>query len=318
MQKIQRFGGAMITPVLLFAFNGIMIALSTFFQTEEIMGGLAAEGTFWSNIWAVIENGGWTLFDNMELLFVIGLPISLAKKANGRAVMESFVIYMTWNTFLNGILQTWNFGVDLGDTEAIGIKAIGGVTTLDTSIIGSIIVSAVAIYLHNRFYDTALPEWLGIFSGSSFVVILGFIVALPMAFLTAWIWPPIQEAIFQLQGFMASSGTAGVGIYFFLERILHPTGLHHFIYQPFVFGPAIVEGGLNAHWFDMLPELINYDGALREIAPEFGFTLHELPKTFAPIGIGTAFIATAKPEKRKKTMALVIPTAFTSIDSRIL
>ncbi|GMA43896.1 hypothetical protein GCM10025853_13530 [Tetragenococcus halophilus subsp. halophilus DSM 20339] len=44
------------------------------------MGGLAAEGTFWTDLWSVIEAGGWVVFDHMELLFVIGLPIGLAKK----------------------------------------------------------------------------------------------------------------------------------------------------------------------------------------------------------------------------------------------
>jgi len=317
MQKVQRFGGAMITPVLLLAFNGIMLAIATVFQNPDIMGSIAADGTFWKNIWGVIENGGWTVFNNMELLFVIGLPIGLAKKASGRAVMESFVIYMTWNTYLNAILKTWNFGVDLSDTNAIGIKAIGGVATLDTSIIGSILISAVAIYLHNRFYDTALPEWLGVFSGSSFVVILGFFAVLPLAFLTAWVWPPIQNAISQLQGFMASSGTPGIGIYVFLERILIPTGLHHFIYQPFDIGPAVVQGGTISYWFEHLSEIANSTGTLREAFPGAAFNFQNVSKVFAPIGIGTAFVATAKPENRKKTIALVVPTALTAILSGI-
>ncbi|AOF48691.1 alpha-glucoside-specific PTS transporter subunit IIBC [Tetragenococcus halophilus] len=317
MQKIQRFGGAMIVPVLLLAFNGIILALSTVFQNPDIVGSIATEGTFWSNIWGVIEEGGWTVFNNMELLFVIGLPISLAKKASGRAVLESFVIYMTWNTFMNAILETWNFGVDLSDPEAIGIKSIGGVTTLDTSIIGAILIAGVAIYLHNRFYDTALPEWLGVFSGSSFVVILGFIAALPLAFLAAWVWPPIQDGIAQLQGFMASSGTIGVGIYVFLERILIPTGLHHFIYQPFDLGPAVVQGGTISYWFEHLSEFANSTESLRELFPGGGFGLQNVSKVFAPIGIGGAFIATSKPENRQKTMALVIPTALTAILSGI-
>ncbi|GEQ49167.1 alpha-glucoside-specific PTS transporter subunit IIBC [Tetragenococcus koreensis] len=313
MQKIQRFGGAMITPVLLLAFNGIILALATVFQNPDIVGSIATEGSFWSNIWGVIEQGGWTVFDHMELLFVIGLPISLARKANGRAVMESFVIYMTWNTFLNAILQTWDFGVDLSNADAIGLKAIGGVTTLDTNIIGAIAISSVAIYLHNKFYDTVLPEWLGIFSGSSFVVILGFIVVLPLAFLTAWIWPPIQNVISQLQGALASSGTPGIGIYVFLERILIPTGLHHFIYQPFDLGPAVIPGGTIAYWFEHLSEIANTPGTLRDIFPEGAFNFHNYSKVFAPIGIGGAFIATSKPENRKKTLALVVPTALTAI-----
>ena len=313
MQKIQRFGGAMITPVLLFAFNGLMLALSIAFQNPDIVGSIANEGTFWNNIWSVIEQGGWVVFNHMEILFVLGLPIGLAKKAQARAALEAFVIYMTWNTFINAMMTTWNFGVDLTDAEGIGVKQIAGVITLDTNIIGAILISAVAIWLHNHFFDTPLPEWLGIFSGSSFVVILGFFLALPLAYLTAVIWPPIQELIFQLQGVMATSGTLGVGIYVFLEKILIPTGLHHFIYQPFEFGPAVVEGGLVARWFEMLPEIASFEGPLRQIFPAGGFFFQNASKLFYPIGIGAAFIATAKPEKRKQTLALIIPTALTAI-----
>lgn len=313
MQKIQRFGGAMITPVLLFAFNGLVLALSIAFQNERIVGGLAAEGTFWSNIWGVLEQGGWLVFNQLEILFVIGLPIGLAKKAQGRAALEAFVIYMLWNTFINAIMTTWNFGVDITNVDAIGVKEIGGIATLDTNLIGAIAVSALAIWLHNRFFDTRLPEWLGIFSGSSFIVILGFALVLPIAFLTAWVWPPIQNLIAQLQTIIASSGTAGVGIYVFLEKILIPTGLHHFIYQPFEFGPAIVEGGLVNYWFEMLPEITAFEGSLREIFPEGGFFFQNASKIFYPIGIGAAFVTTAKPEKRKQTLALIIPTALTAI-----
>lgn len=314
MQKIQRFGGAMIAPVLLFAFNSIVLAFAIVFQDPEIMGSLATEGTFWTDLWSVIEAGGWVVFDHMELLFVIGLPIGLAKKANARASLEAFIIYMTWNTFINAILQVWDFGVELGGTEEVlGVKAIGGVETLDTNIIGALLISGMVIWLHNKFYDTALPEWIGIFSGSAFVVIIGFIVTLPLAFLTAWLWPMLQGYMFQLQDLIAGSGTAGVGAFVFLERILIPTGLHHFIAQPFKYGPAVVDGGLTNFWFENLADISAYNGTLRDLVPQAGFGLNSMPKVFAPIGIGAAFIATAKPEQRKKTIALVLPTAVTAV-----
>ncbi|GFK24698.1 maltose/glucose-specific PTS system IIBC component [Tetragenococcus halophilus] len=277
------------------------------------MGGLAAEGTFWTDLWSVIEAGGWVVFDHMELLFVIGLPIGLAKKANARASLEAFIIYMTWNAFINAILQVWNFGVDLNDTEALGVKAIGGIETLDTNIIGALLISGMVIWLHNKFYDTPLPEWIGIFSGSAFVVIIGFFVTLPLAFLTAWLWPMLQGYMFQLQDLLAGSGTAGVGSFVFLERILIPTGLHHFIAQPFKYGPAVVDGGLTNFWFENLADISDYSGTLRDLVPQAGFGLNSMPKVFAPIGIGAAFIATSKPEQRKQTIALVVPTAVTAV-----
>lgn len=239
MQKVQRFGGAMFTPVLLFSFAGIMVGLSTLFMNQSIFGALAAEEGIWYKIWYMIQEGAWMVFRQMPLLFAIGLPIGLAKKQNARCVLEAFTIYVTFNYFLSAILKFWgtNFGVDfaaeVGGTS--GLANVCGIKTLDTGMLGALIISGVVVWIHNKYFDTELPEWLGIFSGSSFVVMIGFFVMIPMAFLFALGWPKIQEAMLFLQDFFKSSGTIGVGLYAFSEKILLPTGLHHFIYAPFEF-----------------------------------------------------------------------------------
>ena len=114
MQKLQRFGGAMFTPVLLFAFSGIILAIAIMLQNTLIVGDIATAGTMWANFWSIVESGGWTVFNQMELLFVIGLPLGLAKKASGRAALESVVVYMTFNNFVGKILDLMGptFGVD--------------------------------------------------------------------------------------------------------------------------------------------------------------------------------------------------------------
>lgn len=317
MEKLQRFGGAMFVPVLLFAFNGIILSLAIAFQNELIVGEIAATGTLWQEVWSIFESGGWTIFNNMELLFVIGIPLGLAKKASGRASLEAFVIYMTWNNFIAKMLELWgpSFGVDYSQEVGgvSGLKLIGGVKTLDTNLIGAIVIASLVVWIHNHFFEKKLPEWLGIFQGSSLVVIIGFLLMFPLALLTAWGWPSIQGVISQMQGFLAGSGTLGVGIYVFLERILIPTGLHHFIYQPFIYGPAVVEGGLERFWLENLSYFASTPGSLRSLFPGGGFGLHNVSKMFAPLGIGAALIATAKPEKRKQTIALIIPTALTAI-----
>ena len=99
---------------------------------------------------------------------------------------------------------------------------------------------------------------------------------------------------------MAGSGSIGVGLYVFLERILIPTGLHHFIYQPFEYGPAVVEGGLVPYWMEHLNEIASTSGNLRDIIPEAGFGFHNVSKVFAPIGIGTAFHRYCKTRKPKE------------------
>ncbi|MGX7150507.1 alpha-glucoside-specific PTS transporter subunit IIBC [Enterococcus ureasiticus] len=317
MEKVQRFGGAMFTPVLLFSFSGIMVALAIIFKNPMIVGNIANEGTVWYGVWSVLESGAWTVFNQMELLFVIGLPIGLAKKANARAAMEAFVIYLTCNYFISSMLEYFGpfFGVDFsqevgGDS---GMKLIAGIKTLDTGIIGAIFISAIVVWLHNRYFDTKLPDFLGIFQGSSLVVILGFFAMLPIAFLICLIWPKIQMGISSMQTFLASAGTFGVWLYTFLERILIPTGLHHFIYTPFVFGPAVVENGITKYWMAHLNEYAQTTTPLKQLFPQGGFALHGNSKIFASPGIAAAFYFTAKPDKRKKVLAILIPVTLTAV-----
>lgn len=317
MQKIQRFGGAMFTPVLLFAFAGITVGLSTLFMNEQIFGALADPDGAWYKVWNVIQEGGWTVFRNMPLIFVVGLPIGLAKKQNARACLEALVVYLTFNYFLSAILTNWgpSFGVDF-TAEAgngTGITTVAGIKTLDMGMIGAILISAIVVWLHNRFFDTKLPEFLGIFRGSTFVYVLGFLAMLPTAFLAALIWPKVQYGIASLQTFLASSGVVGVGIYSFLNRILIPTGLHHFINTPFLYDNVIVDGGIVSDWMLHLNEFAASEQPLIDLFPQGGFALYGMTKLFGSVGIALAFYTTARREKKKTVAGLMIPTTLTSI-----
>ena len=88
----------------------------------------------------------------MELLFVLGLPIALAKTAQARAVLEAGMIYLTFNYFVASILSIWgdtfgvDYSVDLSEGAGTGLKMIAGIKTLDTGIFGAIIISAIVVW----------------------------------------------------------------------------------------------------------------------------------------------------------------------------
>lgn len=317
MQKLQRFGGAMITPVLLFAFFGIVVGLTTFFKQDLIFGSLAAPDHMFYQVMDVIQSGGWTVFNQINLLFAIGLPIGLAHKQQGRAAMESFVIYMVFNYFLNGMLGYWggNFGVDFSqEAEAgTGLAEVAGVKTLDTGMIGALIIAGIAIYLHNRYFDAKLPDWLGTFRGSPVIVAIGFVVMLPVALIFMIVWPQIQLGIESLQNFLANSGLFGVWLFAFLERLLIPTGMHHLLAMPFQHDSIVVNGGILNSWVNQLSDFAASNESLSTLFPEGGFTMYGLSKIFAPIGISAAFIQTAKPEKKQEIIGLMVPIALTAI-----
>ena len=317
MQKIQKFGGAMFTPVLLFAFAGIVIGIGTLFTTETIMGSLAAPSSMWYKCWNVLLQGGWTVFNQLPLLFVVGLPIGMAKKQNARCCMEALVLYLTFHYFLSTILSQWGgvFGVDfaqeVGGTS--GLTMIANIKTLDMGMMGALAIAGIVIYLHNRYFDTELPEWLGTFSGSTFVFMVGFFVMIPVAVLAALLWPKIQLGMFAFQGFVKGAGALGIWVFVFLERALIPFGLHHILYSPFYYDNVVVPGGLYAYWATKLPEIAASSASLKSLVPMAGFTSTGFSKIFGCPGIALAFYSTAKKEKKKKILGLLIPITLTAI-----
>ena len=252
MQNMQRFGGAMYTPVILFAFFGLTVAVSIVCKNTGLLGSIAAQGTVWYDFWYVVEQGAWTVFAQMPILFAIAVPIGFAKKEPARCAMESFVIYMLFNYFIAGFLTLHAdmFGVDYSQAAGpgTGLAMIANVKTLDMGMLGAIFIACCTAFLHNHFYDTDIPDWLGIFKGPAFVVAIGFVVMIPMALIFCFVWPAVQHAIEHFQFFLKTSGIVGVWAYTFSEKILLPAGLHHFIYLPFIYGPAIVDGGIQAYW----------------------------------------------------------------------
>ncbi|WP_129953614.1 MULTISPECIES: alpha-glucoside-specific PTS transporter subunit IIBC [unclassified Rahnella] len=318
LSQIQRFGGAMFTPVLLFPFAGMVVGIAIMLQNPMFVGEtLTAPDNLFAQIIHIIEEGGWTVFRNMPLIFAAGLPIGLAKHAQGRACLAALVSFMTWNYLINAMGLTWgnyfgvNFNLEPGGQS--GLAMIAGIKTLDTSIIGAIVISGIVTSLHNHFFDKQLPVFLGIFQGSSFVVIVGFLLMIPCAWLTLLVWPKVQTGILSMQHFMLVSGSLGVWVYTFLERILIPTGLHHFVYGPFVFGPAAVEGGIQVYWAEHLQAFSQSTEPLKTLFPQGGFALHGNSKVFGSVGIAMAIYATAAPENRVKVAGLLIPAALTAV-----
>ncbi|HAS1310455.1 TPA: alpha-glucoside-specific PTS transporter subunit IIBC [Enterobacter bugandensis] len=318
LSQIQRFGGAMFTPVLLFPFAGIVVGIAIMLRNPLFVGeALTAPDHLFAQIVHIIEEGGWAVFRNMPLIFAVGLPIGLAKQAQGRACLAVLISFLTWNYFINAMGMTWGhfFGVDFSaePTAGSGLAMIAGIKTLDTSIIGAIVISGIVTAIHNRYFDKPLPVFLGIFQGSSFVVILAFFVMIPCAWLTLLGWPKVQMGIESLQAFLRSAGALGVWVYTFLERILIPTGLHHFVYGPFIFGPAAVEGGIQVYWAQHLQEFSQSILPLKTLFPEGGFALHGNSKVFGSVGIAFAIWYTASPENRVKVAGLLVPATLTAV-----
>ncbi|MDE7242983.1 MAG: alpha-glucoside-specific PTS transporter subunit IIBC [Oscillospiraceae bacterium] len=317
MQKIQKFGGAMFTPVLLFSFAGIMVGIGTLCTTEAVLGSLAAPTSMWYLVWNVVLQGAWCVFNQLPLLFVIGLPIGLAKKQAARCCMEAMVLYLTFHYFVSTILSQWGdvFGVDFSAEVggSSGLTMIANIKTLDMGMFGALLVSGLVIYLHDKYFDTELPDWLGSFNGSTFIFMIGFFVMIPVAVLSVLIWPNIQHGMQLFQNFVMNGGALGVWVFILLERLLIPFGLHHLLYSPFYYDNLVCPGGIYSYWATQLPQMAASTASLKSLCPEAAFTATGFSKIFGCPGIALAFYATAKPEKKTQVKALLIPIVLTAI-----
>lgn len=309
---IQRFGAAMFVPVLLFPIAGIMLGISVVLLNTSIFP-YATEGTTWFKVCTILLQASLAVFKNMPMVFALGIPIALAKSASGRAVLATFVSYVTYNYVIGGVLQFW--GSDLGvnyQTGELGLTEVGGILTLDTSLLGAILVASISVWAHNRYFAKKLPDWANVFAGTPLVVAINIPIMAILAVITCFIWPTIQSGIVSLQQLILDSGTAGVWLFTFLERILLPTGLHHFIYGPVFYGPVAVDGGTINYWIQHMTEFANNPAPLTEQFPAGGLMLTGMGKVFGGTGIALALYATAHPENKKMVLGLMVGAGLTA------
>ena len=317
LQKIQRFGGAMFAPAMLFSISGLMVGVSALATSADIVGDLAVYGTPWYVFWTIIQRGSWTVFKRLPLLFAVALPIGLAQKQPARCCLEALVAYFAYCFFLSEIIKLSgdNLGLKYPSslTPASGITVIDGIKTLDTGIIGPLAVSATVVAIHDRFYDVKVPDWLGTFSGSSLVYLISFFAVFALAAISAAIVPSVYAVTETLRHALAGVGPFGVGIFVLLERALEPMGLHHLLYMPIYYDNLVINDGIYATWSSLLPILSHSTRPLNELAPWAGFTATGWVKLFGLPAIAAAFYSTAKPERRAGLRAILVPAIIASV-----
>ena len=317
LQKIQRFGGAMFAPAMLFSISGLMVGISALATTVDIVGDMATYGTPWYIFWSIVQRGSWTVFKRLPLLFAIALPIGLAQKQPARCCLEAMVAYFAYCFFLSEIIKLSGDNLGLkypaSLTPASGITVIDGIKTLDTGIIGPLAVSTIVVAIHDRFYDAKVPDWLGTFSGSSLVYLISFFAVLGLAIVSAAVVPLAYDVTETLRNALTGVGTLGVGVFVFLERALEPIGLHHLLYMPIYYDNLVVNEGIYATWTNLLPILSHSTRPLNELAPWSGFTATGWVKLFGLPAIAAAFYSTAKPERRAGLKVILLPAIVASV-----
>ena len=273
------------------------------------------EGSVPYTVLDIMNQCGSAVFNNLALLFAMGVAIGMAKKEKEVAALSGAIAYLVMNTAISAMITA------RGGVEAMAANSTTstlGITTLQMGVFGGILVGLGVAALHNRFYKIQLPQVLSFFGGTRFVPIVSTAVFLAVGIAMFFVWPVVQTGIAALGNLVIQSGYAGTWIYGTLERALIPFGLHHVFYMPFwqtaVGGTAVIDGvtiqGAQNIFFAELAsrstEVFSVE-ATRFMAGKFPFMIFGLP------GAALAMYRTAKPAKKKIAGGLLLSAALTAM-----
>ena len=315
---LQRVGRSFMLPIAILPVAGLLLGIGSSFTNETTIATyglqkILGSGTLLNSLLIIMNKVGSAVFDNLPLIFAVGVAIGMAKKEKAVAALAAVIAFFIMHASIGALINI------KGGAETMlsgSVTDVCGITSLQMGVFGGIIVGLGVAALHNRFYKIELPQVLSFFGGTRFVPIISGIVFVGVGILMFFVWPVIQSGIYALGDLVLKSGYAGTWVYGFLERLLLPFGLHHVFYMPFwqtaVGGTMevagqMVQGGQNI-FFAQLADSANIAhfsaDATRYFSGEFIFMIFGLP------GAALAMYHCAKPEKKKAAGGLLLSAAL--------
>ncbi|MEE1031503.1 MAG: glucose PTS transporter subunit IIA [Ruminococcus sp.] len=322
---LQRVGRSFMLPIAILPVAGLLLGIGSSFTNETTIAtygleGILGSGTILNALLVIMNKVGSAIFDNLPMLFAVGIAIGMAKKEKEVAALSAVIAYFVMNTAINAMLvlngEVLSSGEIASDVLQGTITSSCGIMTLQMGVFGGIIVGLGVSALHNRFYKIVLPNALSFFGGTRFVPIISTVTYMFVGILLYFVWPVVQNGIYALGGLVTGTGYVGTLIFGLIKRALIPFGLHHVFYMPFwqtaVGGTMevagqVVQGGQNI-FFAQLADSANVAhfsaDATRYFSGEFIFMIFGLP------GAALAMYHCAKPEKKKAAGGLLLSASL--------
>ncbi len=317
---LQRVGRSFMLPIALLPVAGLLLGVGSSFTNPTTLAtygltNIIYEGGILYTLLDIMSKTGSVVFDNLALLFAVGVAIGMAKKEKEVAALSGVIAYLVMNAAISTLITA------KGGVAAMPVNSTTtslGITTLQMGVFGGIVVGLGVAALHNRFYKIQLPQVLSFFGGTRFVPIISSIVFLFVGILMFFVWPIVQGWIASLGNLVLASGYAGTWIYGIIERALIPFGLHHVFYMPFwqtelggamVIDGTLVQGAQNIFFAELASKSTQQFSvaATRFMSGKFPFMIFGLPAA------AYAMYRCARPEKRKVVGGLLLSAALTAM-----
>ena len=308
---LQRIGRSLMMPIAVLPAAGLLFR----FGQDDLLGADGLGGTLpWLlPVAGVLAAAGGALFENLPLLFAVGVAIGFARKSDGSTALAALVGYLVFDR----VTKTLFFEAGHGAVYAkVAVTLRDGSSVLNpgaqnpTGVLGGIVIGITAALLWQRFYRVKPPPWLAFFGGRRAVPIITAIAALLIGVAFGLLWRPIGDLLADAGDWLSAHGTVGTGIYGVANRLLVPVGLHHFLNTIVWFTLPECHAGANGATRDAAGDLNCY------FAGEQGagiFMTGFFPvMMFGLLGAAIAMWRAAPPHRRKAVGGIMLSAGLTS------
>jgi len=254
---------------------------------DDMLGkdGLAgAWGDWLLPVAAVLGAAGNALFENLPLIFALGVAVGYARKSDGSTALSALIGYLVFKGVSTAL-----------SPYVLGKPAEGGTQELiNYGVLGGLVIGLIAALLYQKYSRIKLPAYLAFFGGRRFVPIITAGMAIIVAVVGALIYPLFDSGLSSVATFVSGSTVLGGFVFGTLNRLLLPLGLHHLLNFPLWFQIGDYTDASGALWQGDIPRFLHHD-------PTAGtFTTGFFPiMMFALPGAALAMVHTAKANKRK-------------------
>lgn len=288
LQSLQPLGRALMLPIAVLPIAGLLLRLG---QPDLL------DIPF-------VQAAGAAIFDNLGLLFALGIGFGLAKDNNGAAGLAGAVCFLVATRGAETLLSVPPDTVSglSKDVATLASEAWRTKAIAKLSVPIGILSGLLAGGLYNRYATIRLPDYLAFFGGRRFVPILCGAAGLVLAGIVGGAYSTINAGMDALSRAVIGSGAAGLFVYGVLNRLLIVTGLHHILN--------------NVAWFIVG----DYHGTTGDLNRFFAGdpTAGAFMSGFFPVmmfGLPAACFAmyrSARPERRKAVGGMLLSMALTA------
>lgn len=319
MVFFQRLSKAFLTPLSLIASASLLMGVASFFTSGDIIAAVPFLGnTMIQYIFKVLLQMGSVIVSNFAALYAVALPFALVDKDKEYAAFSGFVGYLSFLTGMGMLVD--NFPGIAGMFPGNGLTTVLGISTVNTGMLGGILVGILTSVLHKKFRTVKFPMAFSFFQGVRFVPIISVFSFMILGNLFPFIWVFISRGIGGLAMVLSKMGVFGLWLYGFVERLLIPTGLHQIwisvvrdtsVSGVFEFASGVVEGQRPA-FMQYLAEGLPLNTTLRELV-KFSYGPQIPIMLGALVAIGLAIYKCADADKKKAVKPLILAGVTTAV-----